>query len=164
MKLTMLAALTAFALPAAAFAQDATLTVADGYARSANPKAAGAFMTICNAGAADCTLTGASTDAAEKAELHTTKDMGDGIMKMSRIEGGITIPAGAEHALARGGDHVMLMGLTSPLKNGDEVALALDFGACGTVEAVLPVDNDRKPGAAAPMDHGGQAMPAAPAN
>ncbi|NHF73708.1 copper chaperone PCu(A)C [Paracoccus xiamenensis] len=160
MKLTTLAALAAIALPAAAFAQDATVTVADGYARSANPKAGGAFMTIRNGGAADCTLSGVSTDVAEVAELHTHKDMGDGVMKMTKIEGGITIPAGAEHGLVRGGDHVMLMGLKAPLENGQEVALALDFGDCGTVDAVLPVDNDRKPAEAAPMNHGAHAMPA----
>ena len=69
MKFTLLAALTAIALPAAGFAQDATITVADGYARSANPKAAAAFMTIHNAGAAECTLTAVTTDVAERAEL-----------------------------------------------------------------------------------------------
>ncbi len=164
MKHMLLAVLTAAALPAASLAQDAALTVADGYARSANPKAAAGFMTIRNTGIADCTLTAVTTDAAEKAELHTHKDKGAGVMKMTRIEGGIAIPAGSEHQLARGGEHVMRMGLKSPLKTGQQVALALDFGDCGTVQTVLPVDNDRKPEAAMPMDHGGHAMPAPAAN
>ena len=72
---------------------------------------------------------------------------------------GITVPAGAEHKLVRGGDHVMLMGLKAPLENGQDVALSLDFGPCGTVAAVVPVDNDRKPEEAAPMHHGAHAMP-----
>ena len=163
MKLTLLAALTAATLPAAAFAQDSAMTVADGYARSANPKAGAAFMTLHNTGAADCTLTAVTTDLAERAELHTHKDMGDGVMKMGKIEGGILVPAGAEHLLARGSDHVMLMGLKAPLENGQEVALTLDFGSCGTVATVIPVDNDRKP-EAAPMHHGGHAMPAPATN
>lgn len=164
MKLTLLAALTAIALPAAVLAQDAAITVADGYARSANPKAGAAFMTLHNTGTADCTLTAVTTDLAERAELHTHKDAGDGVMKMGKIEGGILVPAGAEHVLARGSDHVMLMGLKAPLENGQEVALTLDFGACGTVETVMPVDNDRKPEAAAPMHHGNHAMPAPATN
>lgn len=160
MKPTFFAVLTAIALPAAGFAQTPSIEIADSYARSANPKAAGAFMTIRNTGTTDCTLSAISTPAAEKAELHTHKDEGGGVMKMVKMDGGITIPAGAEHQLARGGDHVMLMGLTSPLKNGQEVTLTLDFGPCGTVETVLPVDNERKPAAMAPMNHGAHAMPA----
>lgn len=144
------------------FAAQAEIRVTDGYVRAANPKSGAAFMTIRNTGDTACTLSGVSTDAAARAELHTSREE-NGMMRMVKADP-ITIAPGQSHVLARGGDHVMLMGLTSPLKNGDEVALALDFGACGTVEAVLPVDNDRKPGAAAPMDHGGQAMPAAPAN
>ena len=164
MKITLLVALTAIALPVAGFAQDATITVADGYARSANPKSGAAFMTLQNTGAADCTLTAVTTETAELAELHSHMDMGDGVMKMGKIEGGITVPAGAEHKLMRGGDHVMLMGLKAPLENGQDLALSLDFGSCGTVAAVVPVDNDRKPEEAAPMHHGAHAMPAPATN
>ena len=164
MKITLLVALTAIALPVAGFAQDATITVADGYARSANPKSGAAFMTLQNTGAADCTLTAVTTETAELAELHSHMDMGDGVMKMGKIEGGITVPAGAEHKLMRGGDHVMLMGLKAPLENGQDVALSLDFGPCGTVAAVLSVDNDRTPEEAAPMHHGAHAMPAPATN
>ena len=71
MKITLLVALTAIALPVAGFAQDATITVADGYARSANPKSGAAFMTLQNTGAADCTLTAVTTETAELAELHS---------------------------------------------------------------------------------------------
>lgn len=151
MKTTLLAALAAIALPAAAFAQD--IEVSDAYARSANPKSGAAFMMIRNTGASDCTLSAVSTDIAERVELHAHVDAGDGVMKMTQIEGGIAIPAGTEHALVRGGDHIMLMGLNAPLENGQQVALALDLGACGKVDVTMPVDNDRKP-AAAPMDHG----------
>lgn len=86
MKITLLVALTAIALPVAGFAQDATITVADGYARSANPKSGAAFMTLQNTGAADCTLTAVTTETAELAELHSHMDMGDGVMKMGKID------------------------------------------------------------------------------
>ncbi|MDQ1901107.1 copper chaperone PCu(A)C [Paracoccus sp. WLY502] len=134
--------------PAAALADDG-LMIRDAYVRSTNPKTAAAFMVVENQQDAECRLTGVSSDAAEVVELHTHAEV-DGVMKMQKVEGGIAIPAGSEHALARGGDHVMLMGLTKPLAEGDTVALTLDFGDCGThpVEAVL--DNDR-----AEESHGG---------
>lgn len=129
-------------LPLAALAEGSAIMVHDGYARAANPRSGAAFMTLMNSGTADCTLASVQTPASEKAELHTSKEV-DGIMKMLPADP-IVVPAGGEATLARGGDHVMLMGLTKPLANGDEVALTLDFGDCGTVEAKLPVDNDRK--------------------
>lgn len=127
--------------PAAALA-DEGLTIRDAYVRSTNPKTAAAFMVVENHGAADCRLTGVSSDAAEMVELHTHAEV-DGVMKMQKVEGGIAIPAGTEHALARGGDHVMLMGLTKPLAQGDTVALTLDFGDCGTQPIEAALDNDR---------------------
>lgn len=134
--------------PAAALA-DEGLTIRDAYVRSTNPKTAAAFMVVENHGAADCRLTGVSSDAAEMVELHTHAEV-DGVMKMQKVEGGIAIPAGTEHALARGGDHVMLMGLTKPLAQGDTVALTLDFGDCGTRPIEAALDNDR-----AEESHGG---------
>ena len=137
---TTLAAL-AVLTPLAALAHDG-LTIRDAYVRSANPRTAAAFMVVENHGAADCRLIGVSSDAAERVELHTHAEQ-DGVMKMQKIERGIDIPAGADHALARGGDHVMLMGLTKPLADGDTVALALDFGPCGTQQVEAALDNDR---------------------
>ncbi|WP_103173372.1 MULTISPECIES: copper chaperone PCu(A)C [Paracoccus] len=134
--------------PAAALA-DEGLTIRDAYVRSTNPKTAAAFMVVENHGATDCRLTGVSSDAAEMVELHTHAEV-DGVMKMQKVEGGIAIPAGTEHALARGGDHVMLMGLTKPLAQGETVALTLDFGDCGTRPIEAALDNDR-----AEEGHGG---------
>lgn len=127
--------------PAAAFAHDG-LAIRDAYARSTNPKTAAVFMVVENHREVECRLSGVSSGATDRVELHTHAEE-DGVMKMQKVEGGIAIPAGGEHALARGGDHVMLMGLTAPLADGDAVTLTLDFADCGTqpVEAVL--DNDR---------------------
>lgn len=145
----------ALALIPLAAAADEGLTVADAYARGANPRAGAAFMVIENHRDTDCLLSAASSDVAELVELHTHKEV-DGVMKMTRIEGGITIPAGGEHALQRGGDHVMLMGLKAPLQDGQVVSLSLDFGDCGTQTLDVTVDNTRMPA------HGGQAMQGKP--
>ena len=137
----MTLAALALVTPAVALAQDG-LAIRDAYVRSANPKTAAAFMVVENRGATDCRLTGVSSDAAAMVDLHTNVEE-DGVMKMQKIEGGIDIPAGGEHALARGGDHVMLMGLVKPLADGDSIVLTLDFGACGTQQVEAALDNDR---------------------
>ncbi|WBU59763.1 copper chaperone PCu(A)C [Paracoccus albus] len=152
MKYLILAAAAAFTLPATAFAQDHVIEVTDGFVRSSNPKSAAAFMTIQNDSAEVCTLAAVETPAAAKAELHTSKENAEGMMEMLPIEGGIAIPAQGSHTLARGGDHVMLMGVTEPLQQGDETPVTLDFGECGKVELLLPVDNERM-GTAAPETH-----------
>lgn len=130
-------------IPAAAFAHDG-LAIRDAYVRSANPDTAAAFMVVENHRQVECRLSGVSSDAAGMVELHTHSEV-DGVMKMQKIAGGIAIPARAEHALARGGDHVMLMGLKKPLAQGDTVALTLDFGDCGTQQVEAVLDNDRAP-------------------
>ncbi|MDF3853167.1 copper chaperone PCu(A)C [Paracoccus sp. P2] len=140
----LLPALCLGLIPLAAPAQDAGLVIHGGYARAADPRSGAAFMVIENRGAGACTLSSVASDAAERVELHTHRDEG-GVMRMVKA-GPIRIPAGARHELARGGDHVMLMGLKQPLADGEELALTLDFGPCGTVRARLPVDNKRMPG------------------
>lgn len=137
--------LTAIAVlfPLAALANDG-LTVRDAYARSANPQVGAAFMVIENPRQTDCLLTSASSAAAARVELHTHSEQ-DGVMQMHQVDS-ITIPARGEHALERGGDHVMMMGLTQPLSQNDVVIIDLDFGDCGTVQVEAAVDNDRTPG------------------
>ncbi len=144
-KTTIAAALSAciFALPA--FAAD--IMIMDPYARAASPsaKAGAAFMMIHNTGSTDDRLIAARTDAAKRVELHTHVESGDGVFKMMEIEGGIDLPAGATHHMARGGDHVMLMGLTGPLNQDAEIEVTLVFEEAGEVVVSIPVDNARKP-------------------
>jgi copper(I)-binding protein len=47
--------------------------------------------------------------------------------------------------LARGGDHVMFMGLNEPFADGDTVAVTLVFEHAGEVAVEIPVDLNRKP-------------------
>lgn len=163
MKTTLIlaAAATAMLLPLAGHAQTpaaapaADIAVTGAYARSSNPRVGAAFMSIANSGARDCALTGVTSDVAEKVELHTHKDEG-GVMKMMAVDS-IPVPAGATHELARGADHIMMMGLKQPLKDGDHVVLTLDFGDCGSVPLDVAVDN--RAGMDQPMGGGmGQPM------
>ena len=150
----LIPALVVFALLPLAAAAQGGISIHEAYARGANPKSGAAFMVIENAGTTACKLMGATTDAADKAELHTSRDEG-GVMKMIAT-GPIEIGPGESHALARGGDHIMLMGLKQPLKDGENLALTLDMGDCGLVAVTVPVDNQRKPAAGQDAgDHAG---------
>lgn len=144
------------AAPGAAAAGPIRITGA--YARSSNPKTGAVFMAIANDGAEACTLTAAQTPASPRAELHTHIDDA-GVMKMTKIDR-IEIPAGGTHDLARGGDHIMLMDMPAALAEGQEVALTLDFGACGTVPlnvVVEPAAGGPRTGHDAAMQHGSAA-------
>ncbi len=146
------AAAVAFALPAFA---DSPISVNGAYARvsSKMAKAGAAFMVIKNSGAEDDQLIGVTSDVAKRTELHTHKDDGNGNMQMLHVKEGFTVPAGGEHALARGGDHVMFMGLTRGLDHGDVVSVTLTFEKAGDVTLEVPVDLERKPDHGA-MTHG----------
>ncbi|MFU8777213.1 MAG: copper chaperone PCu(A)C [Roseovarius sp.] len=144
LKSKLFAVLAATALAAPALAQE--IHVLDTYARSASPtaKTGAAFMLIENIGDADDRLIGATSPAAQKAELHTHIEEG-GVMKMVHVEEGFAIPAGETLVLQRGGAHVMMMGLTESFEQGKIVPLTLVFEKSGEIVVDVPVDLARKP-------------------
>ena len=73
---------------------------------------------------------------------------------MGRVEDGFAIPASGAHVLARGGDHVMFMGLTAPWADGDLIEVTLTFTIAGDITLTIPVDLDRQQGATAHSAHG----------
>lgn len=137
------AAVIALAAPALA---DSNIMIKDAYIRVASKvaKTGAAFLEIHNMGDTADRLLAVRTDIAVKNELHTHKDMGDGIMKMMHVKEGFEIPAGGSHVLARGGDHLMFMGLKTRLEHGDEVEAVLVFEHAGEVALTIPVDLERK--------------------
>ncbi|MGB7319534.1 MAG: copper chaperone PCu(A)C [Planktotalea sp.] len=142
-----LATAVAVAMALPAFADG--MMINDAYARTAmkGGKSGAAFMQIMNHTDTDDRLIGAASDIAKKVELHTHKDMGEGVMKMVHVEEGFAIPAGGMHALARGGDHVMFMGLTQDMIQGETVEVTLTFEKAGDIVVQIPVDLERQ-------DHG----------
>ena len=136
----------ALALGVAAPALAGDIEVQDAYVRTsgAMAKSGAAFMQIVNSGAADDRLVDASSDVAMKVELHTHKAGADGVMQMLHVPEGFVIPAGGSHALARGGDHVMFMGLTRAVTEGDMVSVTLTFEQAGEVTVEIPVDQNRE--------------------
>lgn len=142
MKTLLAAAAVAIALPA--FAQDG-LSIVEPYARvsAMMSKSGAAFMVIENHTDAADRLIGAVSDVSKMTELHTHKQDAKGVMQMLKVEEGFEIPVGGRHALARGGDHVMLMGLTRELKQGDVIHLTLTFENAGEMKVDVPVDVNR---------------------
>jgi copper(I)-binding protein len=105
------------------------------------PAAAGTngvgFMILTNRGPVLDTLTAVETPAAKRAEIHRTT-MKNGVMSMQR-QTGVAIPPGGAVAFAPGGYHVMLIGLTAPLKAGDKVPATLVFAKGGRVKVAFTV-------------------------
>ena len=100
-------------------------------------------MIILNSGATDDRLIAVETDVAKRAELHTNIKGEGGVMQMRRVEEGFAVPAGGAQVLARGGDHIMLMGLARPFNDGDTITLTLIFEKAGAITIDVPVDMRR---------------------
>ncbi|MCE8547199.1 copper chaperone PCu(A)C [Ruegeria pomeroyi] len=147
LKYKVLAAAATLTLATAAWAGE-TIVVDDAYARAsgANAKAGAAFMMIRNTGAEDDRLVDARSDVAAKVELHTHKINDQGVAQMMHVPEGFDIPAGGMHALARGGDHVMFMGIKAPFEQGALVPVTLVFEKAGEIEVEIPVDLERQDG------------------
>jgi periplasmic copper chaperone A len=158
---TILAALFAFSLVGPAMAHDG-IHVENAYARvaMASAETAAVFMELVNHSTEGDRLLAVQADVAARAELHTHAMSAEGMMQMLPVDEGFAVDGSGTRALARGGDHVMLMGLTQPLAVGDRFTLTLTFERSGKVVVVVPVRNDDP--VAGIVDHSGHG--AAPAN
>lgn len=147
LKTTLIAGATALFCALPAFAE---ITIQDAYARASSPmaKSGAAFLVIHNSGDAADRLVAVSSEAAARTELHIHLEGENGIMRMVHVEEGFDLPANGMIAMQRGGQHVMLMGLTAPMEQGATVTVTLTFETAGDVVVEVPVDLDRQ-------DHGG---------
>lgn len=147
--LTAAAAATALSLALPALAQEhpGQFHVHDAYARSNGGQggSGAVFFLLHNNGTTDEHLIGAHAEVSAKAELHTHIMTAEGVMQMREIEGGIQMPAGEMHEFVRGADHVMLLGLTRALQDGEHFPLTLVFDSGAELTFDVVVDNARKP-------------------
>ena len=129
----------------AASAQTSQLEVAGAWARATPAKAETgiAYLTI-RSPAAD-RLVAVSSPVAKKAELNSM-EMSGMVMKMRPLAS-LDIPAGQPVTLKPGGDHIMLIGLNGPLREGQSFPLTLTFENAGAREVTVAVE---KPGASGP--------------
>ena len=106
-----------------------------------------AYFTVRNLGDEADRLTGLSSPVSAMPMLHETT-LSEGISRMAHVEAA-EIPAGGEFTLEPGGMHVMLMELTTPLKEGATFPLTLTFEAGGEITVEVPVFG---PGATGPAE------------
>ena len=90
----------------------------------------------------DAKLVAVSAKEFAKVEFHTMK-IEDGMMKMRQIHS-IQLPAKQEVSLGEG-DHIMLIGLEKPLKEGDVVTLGLTVELSDKTKEIVDVKADVKP-------------------
>ena len=132
-----------------------TIIVQQAWARASAGQApnGAAFLTIVNSGTEADKLVSASSNVAKTTELHTHIKEGD-VMKMRAVES-ITVPAGGSVELKPGGDHVMFMGLTQQLKQGESFPLTLKFANGGEINVTVEIQTPGAMGAPmGTMDHG----------
>jgi periplasmic copper chaperone A len=114
------------------------ITVTDAWVR--NPAIAdqpgAAYLVMQNSGAADKLLS-VESDVAQTIELHESM-MSGGMMQMSPVPN-IEVPANSKVELKPGNFHMMLIGLTRPLKTGDKVQLTLNFEKAGKIPVTAEV-------------------------
>lgn len=100
---------------------------------------AAGYMGISNEGDHADTLIGIEAGFAAQAMLHTTEVSADGVASMKHVSA-LEIPADDTVVLEPGGYHIMLMGLTQPLNEGDMLPATLIFEHGGRVDIEFMVD------------------------
>ena len=75
---------------------EASVTLADGWAKAAETGMTAVFGELSNSGSEDLVVVAVETDAAQSAELHEMVDDGSGTMTMREKDGGFPLVAG-EH-------------------------------------------------------------------
>lgn len=148
-----LAATAMLLLAVSAGAHDYThgdLTLYHPWTRATAPGApvGGGFVIVRNDGDKADALLGGEADFATRVEIHQSVT-DDGLMKMRKLESGLEIPAGETVTLQPGGYHIMIVGLSQRLVEGEQVPVTLNFREAGPVTVEFKV---QAPGESS-MDH-----------
>lgn len=119
------------------------------WSRATNGRSGAIFLTLNSP--TKIALVQATSPVAKTVELHTHIKKGN-VMKMRAVKKFDVTPAKAT-ILQPGGDHIMLIGLHKPLKEGDEIPLELTFDNGAIINITVPV---RKAGAVKPCGCAGK--------
>ena len=127
------------ALGLTAMNASAEVTIENPYARAVPPgqMMSASFMVLNNSEAKDIALISGSSSVAKSVELHNHINE-NGVMKMRQVDS-ITVPALGKASLQPGGYHVMLIGLTQDLMEGQKIDLTLKFSDGSSQALTLPV-------------------------
>jgi copper(I)-binding protein len=153
---TILAVLAAGLLAGPALAHEfkaGSITVEHPWARPAASGNGAAYFKLLNGGSASDRLVGVSSPAAGSAEMHATSVDAQGVASMRPVQA-VDLPAGGEAQFTPAGLHVMLVGLSQPLKEGQSFPLTLTLEKAGAVTVEVEVQAKPSHGAAAATGHG----------
>ncbi len=106
------------------------ITLTDGWVKLATTGMSGAFGIVKNNTKNAVTIVGVASARAAAVQTHEMV-MKNGAMVMQMKMDGFTIPAGKTLELKPGGNHLMLMGITKPIKAGDYLYLTLTTSTGG---------------------------------
>jgi periplasmic copper chaperone A len=128
-------------------AEPPPVQITNAWIREAAPAATdtAAYMKIRNLSQTILELVGGSSTIAGKVEpMITTKQTRNGheVLGMETVPR-LTIPSGGTLELKPGGNHIMIMGLTSHPKEGDQVKLTLKFAPSDRqIDIQIPVSKE----------------------
>lgn len=104
---------------------DAAVSLDDAWVKAGQDGMTAVFGSLKNNTDKDVTVVEAKYDNADMVQLHETVEDSSGGTSMQEKKGGFTIPAEHSLNLEPGGDHIMIMGLSKPIKPGEEISLDL---------------------------------------
>lgn len=117
----------------------AGVQVTDAWCRATpNGARTGACYATFLAVGGDDRLVSLESSAATRAEIHDM-DPREGMMRMTPLAGGLALTADEPVALEPGATHIMLTGLTSPLRPGEQAPMVLTFESGRRLELLVPV-------------------------
>ncbi len=122
-------------------ANAASFQITDAWAQpSVSAEMGAAYVTLQSD--APCTVIAADApDVTKVTELHS-HTMENGVMQMRKIDA-LKLNANAPEIFAPGGNHLMLIGLKKPLRDGDNFKLTLTSRECGTASTSVSVSKAR---------------------
>ena len=97
--------------------------IKDAWARATAPGQVNGSVGVVITSKKDARLIAVKTTVAESAEIHTMT-MDNGVMQMRQLDY-LELPANQPVTLGPGGNHLMLLGLKRPLKEGSTLPLTL---------------------------------------
>jgi copper(I)-binding protein len=128
-----------------------SITVKNAWARATAPgqEVGAVYLDIVSSSAAK--LVKAESTAATSTEIHSMSMKGD-VMEMRKIDS-LELAAGKTVSLVPGGNHVMLIGLKKPLKEGDKVTVTLTVEKAPKVQEKVEVSAEVKSMMSGAMHH-----------
>ncbi|MCB1647440.1 MAG: copper chaperone PCu(A)C [Pseudomonadales bacterium] len=109
------------------------------WARASPPGAPNgvAYGRLTNAGPEALEIVGLASLAARTVQIHETF-LQDDMMRMRRIDP-VTLQPGESVTLQPGGKHFMLIGISQPLRGGEEVLVDVSMASSEVVTLTIPV-------------------------